>query len=152
MTALSIRPMGDADIATAAALYGRCFGEDWAVQSLRDLMRTPGCWGLIAYAPDPVGFLLARIVVGEGEILSIGVDPDRRREAFGKTLMEAAIVLSQQSADAMFLEVGTDNPAADALYRGLGFRQVGLRKDYYRRPGGRRADARILRLDLTKDL
>ena len=42
---------------------------------------------------------------------------------------------------------GRDNPAALALYRGLGFTDVGLRKAYYR--GG---DALVLRLSLPADL
>jgi ribosomal-protein-alanine N-acetyltransferase len=43
----------------------------------------------------------------------------------------------------MFLEVGTENPAALALYAGLGFAKVGTRKGYY---DGR--DALVLRLPL----
>jgi ribosomal protein S18 acetylase RimI-like enzyme len=47
----------------------------------------------------------------------------------------------------MFLEVGSDNPAALALYAALGFVNVGSRKGYYR---GR--DALVLRLSLPADL
>jgi ribosomal-protein-alanine N-acetyltransferase len=43
----------------------------------------------------------------------------------------------------VFLEVGTDNPHALALYTGLGFAKVGMRKAYY---AGR--DALVLRLPL----
>jgi ribosomal-protein-alanine N-acetyltransferase len=44
----------------------------------------------------------------------------------------------------VILEVAADNPAARALYARAGFREVGRRRNYYRRPA-RRADALILR-------
>jgi ribosomal-protein-alanine N-acetyltransferase len=34
-------------------------------------------------------------------------------------------------AEGLFLEVGTENPAALALYARLGFARVGARKSYY---------------------
>jgi ribosomal-protein-alanine N-acetyltransferase len=44
----------------------------------------------------------------------------------------------------MFLEVAADNKAANALYAGAGFVQVGERRGYY--PDG--GDALVLRLDI----
>ena len=49
-------------------------------------------------------------------------------------------------AASLFLEVGADNPAALALYAGLGFTRVGMRKAYYN--GG---DALVLRLSLPAE-
>jgi ribosomal-protein-alanine N-acetyltransferase len=48
----------------------------------------------------------------------------------------------------LFLEVATDNEAAVALYKSLGFKKAGTRKGYYQRAGGENADAVILALDL----
>jgi ribosomal-protein-alanine N-acetyltransferase len=47
------------------------------------------------------------------------------------------------------LEVGRDNPAAIALYEGLGFARVGVRRAYYDRGAAGRADALVMRLDLN---
>jgi ribosomal protein S18 acetylase RimI-like enzyme len=50
-------------------------------------------------------------------------------------LVIAAANRSQElGAGELFLEVGTANPAALALYAGLGFAQVGTRKGYYDKP------------------
>ena len=54
-------------------------------------------------------------------------------------------------ADAMFLEVGSDNPAALALYARLGFVHVGMRKGYYRARNSS-VDALVLRLSLPSNM
>ena len=50
-----------------------------------------------------------------------------------------------QGAHAAVLEVAVDNAAARALYHQVGFAEVGRREAYYRRPGGVRVDACLLR-------
>jgi ribosomal-protein-alanine N-acetyltransferase len=52
----------------------------------------------------------------------------------------------------VFLEVGQDNPAALTLYDRLGFKRVGLRRDYYTRRDGARVDAVLMRLSLATTL
>jgi len=74
----------------------------------------------------------------------LAVAPAARGQGLGRALLQAAIAWAKaQGAEAVFLEVGTDNPHALALYAGLGFAKVGMRKAYY---AGR--DALVLRLSL----
>lgn len=151
---VGIRPLRDADIAVAARLYGRCFEDAWPESSIKSLLKTPGCWGLLAVedgAETASGFLIARVIAREGEILAVGTDPQRQRRGIAARLLASAIVLAGEHADAFFLEVGDDNPAGKALYSGLGFEQIGRRKDYYRRATGEKVDALILRLELPKN-
>jgi ribosomal-protein-alanine N-acetyltransferase len=44
----------------------------------------------------------------------------------------------------LHLEVAEDNLAGQALYQGLGFREVRRRRDYYRRADGRAVAALVL--------
>ena len=48
----------------------------------------------------------------------------------------------------LFLEVASDNAAALACYRRLGFTAAGVRKSYYARAASVRADAVVLKLAL----
>jgi tRNA threonylcarbamoyladenosine biosynthesis protein TsaB len=137
-----------ADSAPLAALHAACFDEAWDAQSLASMVTAPGAFAF--HHAD--GFVLARVAAGEAEILTLAVAPHARGQGLGRALLEAAIGHAQQAgAGAMFLEVGSDNPAALALYAGLGFANVGLRKAYYRARNSS-VDALVLRLLLPADL
>ena len=83
---------------------------------------------------------LGRTPPFEYEIHTIGVDPAYQRRGVGRLLLDE---LLNFAADAVVhLEVRTDNAPAIALYRSVGFTQVGLRKRYYRVSG---ADAYTMR-------
>ena len=96
------------------------------------------------------GFALTRTLAGETELLTIAVNPHRRREGIAKELLTQWLKSSRPVAEYAFLEVASDNLAARALYERLGFAQTGLRKGYYPREFADAADALILSLDLTQ--
>ena len=100
-------------------------------------------------AKPPVGFVLARLAAGEGEILTVAVARSHRRQGLGWQLMDAVLrELHAQRAEALFLEVDETNVAAIALYRRLGFREVGKRANYYRSPERGPTGALVMRRDL----
>jgi ribosomal-protein-alanine N-acetyltransferase len=128
------------DIAPLAALHAACFTEAWDAAAISQLLSGPGVFAL----RHVDGFVLARVAAGEAEILTLAVAPHARGQGLGRALLHSAIARAQaQGAQVLFLEVGADNPHALALYAGLGFAKVGMRKAYY---AGR--DALVLRLPL----
>ena len=93
--------------------------------------------------------ILCRALFEAAEILTLAVAPAARRRGIGAALVRAAAGLAAQGgADNLFLEVAQDNPAAQALYRSLGFAEAGRRAGYYARAEGR-IDALVMRLDLN---
>jgi ribosomal-protein-alanine N-acetyltransferase len=136
-----------ADTAPLAALHAACFGDAWNAAAIADLLTGPGVFAIHCQE----GFVLTRIAGGEAEILTLAVAPHARGKGLGRGLLQAAIARSEeQGAQAMFLEVGADNPHALALYAGLGFTKVGMRKGYYPAvsAGLGAGDALVLRLSL----
>jgi len=124
-----------------AALHVACFPDPWDAAAISALLVTPGTF---AYAHDD-GFVLARAAGEEAEILTLAVAPAARGRGLGRGLLQAAIARARElGAKTMFLEVGADNPAALALYAGLGFTKCGMRKGYY----GGTSDALVLKLPL----
>jgi ribosomal-protein-alanine N-acetyltransferase len=95
---------------------------------------------VVAYAG-----LLAPLGTGQGDIQTVTVSPDARRQGLGRTLMLRLIdEARRRGAEELFLEVRHDNDAAQTLYRDLGFREIGRRKNYY----GPGADALTMMLDV----
>jgi len=122
------------------ALHKSSFPDAWSAQAIADLLALPGTFSFSVQD----GFILTRVAGDEAEILTLAVLPAARGRGLGRTLLRAAARHAHAlGAATLFLEVGTDNPAALALYAGQGFGRVGQRKGYY---GGR--DALILRVEL----
>jgi len=126
-----------------ARLHADCFTtpRPWSAGEFAALTATPDC-DLITL---PGGFALIRTVAGEAELLTIAVDPARRREGIGRRLLARALIRAHaRGAETCFLEVAADNAAATGLYRSAGFTQTGRRPGYYRLQDGQRTDAAIM--------
>lgn len=133
-----------------ASAHAQAFDKPWDESDFEGVLEADGVFGFLVEAEDPAGVLICRKVATEAEILTVGVAPWARRRGVGRALMVAAIGVAQASgACEVFLEVDVDNAPAVTLYEGLGFARAGLRKDYYDRGAGGRADALVMRLDLT---
>jgi tRNA threonylcarbamoyladenosine biosynthesis protein TsaB len=143
------------DTASLASLHAAAFDRPWDAAALRDLLTGPNVFAFAA----PSGFVLVRAAGGEAEILTLAVSPSARGKGLGRALMQAAAArVTLLGAQMLFLEVGEDNPAALALYNGLGFQRVGSRKGYYdsrsQGEGAHGGDALVLKatLPLAADL
>ncbi len=81
------------------------------------------------------GFVAARIVVDEAEILNVAVRSGQRRKGIGAALLkQAERELKERGARRIFLEVRESNTAAISLYENLGFQRFSARRGYYRNP------------------
>ena len=91
---------------------------------------------LVAAAEREIaGYVVARCAADEGEILNLAVAPAFRRRGVGCALGQAILeLLGSRGVAHAYLEVRASNAAARALYERLGFREVGRRTNYYRRP------------------
>ena len=153
---MRLRPAGLADCEILGFLHGSCFPyEPWSASAFAGLLVSPGMFALIAQADgqaaetgDPTGFVLARAIAGEAEIVAIGVDPARRRNGAGAALLEGAIELARVAgAEAVFLEAAENNNQACQLYTRRGFIKIGRRANYYRQKDAAVA-ALVMKLEL----
>jgi ribosomal-protein-alanine N-acetyltransferase len=117
-----------------AALHGACFREApraWSAGEFATLLAQKE----VFLIPDEDGFALGRVAGPEAELLTLAVDPARRRRGTGRRLLadfERKATLG--GASEAFLEVAADNAAAGALYAGAGWVREGLRPGYFRGP------------------
>ena len=81
------------------------------------------------------GFLVARIIGEEAEILNMAVDPSHRRNGIGSALLTAAISAAPAlNAKNIYLEVRESNSEAIYFYRQHGFERASQRRGYYSSP------------------
>ena len=93
-----------------------------------------------------VGFYLARVVGPDLELLKIAVVGAARRRGVAAALLEACLEWGRRAVcETCFLEVRQGNEAAIRLYEKYGFREIGIRRAYYRDPV---EDALVMSCDL----
>ena len=138
--------------AELAQLHAGLFEKAWDADSFSALLRDPGSTSFLARVGQPqqtAGFIVSQLAADEAEILTIGVCKDSQRHGIARRLVEAlARAAKKAEVRRLFLEVGQSNAAALALYKGLGFQQVGQRKGYYEHAGAPAEDALVLALAL----
>ena len=131
-------------------LHRACFPDGWGVASMDEVLRSPGVYAILAADGErAAGLALGRRIADEAELLTLGVAPEFRRQGLGAALVRA-IASVVPRARALHLEVAADNRGAMTLYRLLGFRQIGRRKDYYRRAGNSLVDALTMTIEPKK--
>ena len=98
--------------------------------------------------PKPVGYLKARIIRDEIEIISILIDKKFRKTGIGKSLLNELLNIAlKKKIQSIFLEVSVENMIAINLYKKFNFVKVGKRKHYYFQ-NGKYIDADIMKLVL----
>jgi ribosomal-protein-alanine N-acetyltransferase len=137
-----IDAMTEADVGAVVAIDSSATHAQLAEEIVRPWSRI---W--VAREDDgaPLAFLLLWHVVDELHLLNIATRADRRRGGIGRALMETMLAYGREhDARHVFLEVRRSNAPAIALYRKLGFEQLGVRARYY--PDGEDALEMVLRL------
>ena len=142
-----IRPARLSDVPAVHAIEQAVFADPWATQDFRDCVTSDALF-LVALASGKIeGYVIALDAADEGEILNLAVAPTGRRHGIGRALVEAMLrLLTERDVRQVYLEVRESNTPARALYAAQGFKDVGRRKQYYRRPV---EDAIVLRRDAT---
>ena len=141
---IEIIPMDLCHVARVAELEKQCFADPWSERSVSSELDNPISLWLVAVKNGQVcGYIGSQSVGSEADVMNVAVSPECRRMGIGQALVERLIAaLREKGVCCLSLEVRASNESAKALYKKLGFAQVGLRPKYYRHP---QEDALILR-------
>lgn len=97
-----------------------------------------------------LGYFVAMKGVDEAHLLNITTVPRHQRQGWAQVMLQAlALWCQQEHCPTLWLEVRDSNAPARALYRKLGFEEVGRRRDYYPAGHGRREDAIVMKQDVA---
>ena len=144
----TIRPMAAEDVPALAEIERACFSTPWSEASLAAELQKPGAVFLVAELDgETAGYAGMNWVLDEGYMDNVAVLPAFRRQGVARALMEALAARARElGLSFLTLEVRLSNTEAAALYRGLGFREAGRRRNFYARPT---EDALILTKEMT---
>ena len=82
------------------------------------------------------GFAVVWLVHDELHVLNVAVAPEARRSGVARRILDRVEGRArEQGARVSMLEVRRSNQPAIALYRSLGYREVGVRPGYYAEDG-----------------
>lgn len=132
--------------AALAKLEAGCFTAPWQEEDFARAFQLPhfNAWGLFCQA-GLVCYLSFSLLPPDLEILNLGTDQAWQRRGYAELLLgQLLTALPQLGAQQAWLEVRQHNQAALALYKKLGFQQVGIRPAYYQDTG---EAALLLRFD-----
>jgi ribosomal-protein-alanine N-acetyltransferase len=147
---LKLRPMTFADLEGVLENEVRSYAFPWTRGVFADCLRSAyECW-VLEDAGALIGHGILSIGADEAHLLNLCVRRDRQGEGHGRVIARHMLERARlRGARCVILEVRPTNRVAIALYRSLGFREIGRRPDYYPAERGHE-DAQVLALGLEE--
>lgn len=115
------------------------FDDFWNYNILKEELESPNSKYIIAKTNDGeiIGFTGIKVLVDNADIMNIVVKKSWRNQGVGNLLLNNLISICKDlNLLSLSLEVNEDNLPAIHLYEKFGFKQVGLRKNYYQDKNG----------------
>ena len=139
---LLLRRAVPSDVPGLEALERACFTHPWTEAQLHEEL-AGGSRGAMLVLEGPGargrdrlrGYCAFRLVLDEMHVMNVAIAPPERRRGLARWLLRFAMrAAARKGASRALLEVRAGNREAVALYESLGFRRLGLRREYYREP------------------
>ena len=147
---LVIEPMTSADLPEVMEIERLAFESPWSQGLFLRELKLPFAQLMVVRTINGrralAGYVCWWTVGDEVHIHNLAVHPDQRRGGVGRFMVQHVLNdAGSRSVHSVSLEVRHDNESAVLLYRGFGFSNRGVRKNYY----GKGSDAIIMTKDLV---
>jgi ribosomal-protein-alanine N-acetyltransferase len=111
----------------------RAYAFPWTEGIFRDCLNVGySAWVVSSPGEEVLAYAVMSMAVGEAHVLNLCVEPAYHQQGLGRFLMTHLQAVARAAGmEIMLLEVRKSNAAALALYQGLGFHRLGVRKAYY---------------------
>ena len=132
-----IRRSVPSDTAEIARLENEIFSDPWSEKDIFSAISVSGsmCYSALSDDGKLLAYVIGRIIAPEGEIYRVATAPEMRGRGIAFRLMTYAIKTEKgHGLENLFLEVRSKNLAAKKLYYALSFKEIGIRKNYYKDP------------------
>ena len=123
------------NIPEIAKLEKICFSTPWSEASLLEALDNGTTLFTAFYNKTIAGYMGISCILDEGYITNIAVFPNFRKKGIATAMLKNCINLAKEKKLAFIsLEVRESNKKAIGLYEKLGFKTVGVRKNFYTNP------------------
>ncbi|MEW6685117.1 MAG: tRNA (adenosine(37)-N6)-threonylcarbamoyltransferase complex dimerization subunit type 1 TsaB [Candidatus Edwardsbacteria bacterium] len=145
---ITILPMTELDLDEILKIEQASFPDPWKREMfLHDIQETKQAFSIVAKQREPksryqsggevVGYAVVWFVIDEMHLGNIAVAHSRRKKGIGRKLLAYLLdEAKKRNCQLATLEVRVSNEAAISLYRNFGFKEVAIRKKYYRDEDG----------------
>jgi ribosomal-protein-alanine N-acetyltransferase len=135
---LILRPMRRGDLKIIAAIERDAYEFPWEPATFRDCFNVGYCCWVGERAGRILTYGICSVGAGESHVLNLCVSPQSQGQGYGRIMLQKLMdVAKEHRAETIFLEVRPSNHKAVRLYQGMGFNEIGSRRDYYPARNGR---------------
>ena len=140
--------MREDDLAAVMAIERKIYEFPWTQGNFHDSLRAGySCW-LCREEHELLGYAVLMSVPDEVHLLNLSIAERHQGLGHGRRMLLHLIDNARlEKVKKILLEVRPTNSGAIRLYAGFGFKQVGVRHDYYPAARGRE-DALVMALEL----
>lgn len=133
---VKIKPFSPKTVGAVAELEKECFSVPWSQKSLADELTNDTAHFFVAERfNNVIGYIGTNIIADECYITNVAVTKSERRKGVALFLLKKAEETAKEHGCRFItLEVRKSNEAAVSLYQKQGFKECGLRKNYYTAP------------------
>ncbi len=140
------------DLEAVAAIEADVYVFPWTSGNFRDsLLSAYECWACWT-GNELIGYAVVMTALEEAHLLNFAVASRWQRRGIGGEFLQFLIDRARASKrEMLYLEVRPSNVAGVRLYERFGFKQLGVRRDYYPAMTGRE-DALFLGLNIAQSV
>lgn len=131
---VDVRWMIQRDYKPVLAIDECCFGAQcWSIEDILSRLRHKNCIGMIAeHHEQVVGFMVYELQRGAFELQRFAVHPWHQRSGVGTAMVEwLKHKLSYQRRERIVFQVRDDLLGGQLFFRAMGFRAVGVEREYF---------------------
>jgi ribosomal-protein-alanine N-acetyltransferase len=119
------------DIPDIVKIAERNFITPWTPHAVLESIHEKSVYVVVNSENAIIGYVIIYQGFDSIEIMNIAVEEKHKRRGVGKALLSFMIDNYSENNE-IWLEVRDNNTPAIALYKGLGFENIGIRKGFYR--------------------
>lgn len=147
---IRFEPMTLSQLEAVHALECQAHPHPWQIRNFADCLDSGYQCQLLMAGDEMLGYFVGMRGFEEVHLLNITVAPRYQQQGWARVMLDALVLWARgQGAQWLWLEARASNLRAIHVYEAQGFRNVGVRRDYYPGANGQREDALVMSLKLA---